>query len=87
MHKCTQLELAFLLYYGPLIPANRLVNMLGFDSYQALDIARRRDGLPFKGMKIPGRKGWFARTTDVCAWIESVSEYTATHVEAEGEPS
>ncbi|CEH39748.1 hypothetical protein XACG102_10930005 [Xanthomonas citri pv. citri] len=77
MRKSTQLELAFLLHYGPLIPASRLVNLLGFDSYQALDIARRRNGLPFTGLRIPGRRGWFARTGDVCAWIESVSEYTA----------
>lgn len=84
MQKSTQLELAFLLHYGPLIPASRLVNLLGFDSYQALDIARRRNSLPFTGLKIPGRKGWFARTGDVCAWIESVSEYTAAHVEEEG---
>lgn len=68
----TALELTLVLHYGPYIPAPKAADLLSFGSLQAFTAARRRGRLPFEMCRLPGRKGWFARTADISRWIESV---------------
>jgi hypothetical protein len=73
------LELTLILHYGPYVPAGKAADLLSFPSLQALIAARRRGRLPFALCRLDGRRGWFARTSDISRWIESVDPDTSTN--------
>jgi hypothetical protein len=56
--------------HGPLLPASLAAKLLGFKSTDALRQARLRQRLPVPMFLIEGRRGWFASTAAVAAWIE-----------------
>lgn len=68
------LELTLLLQYGPYINAAKTADLLSYPSYAALSTARQRGRLPIPMSKLSGRHGWFAKTTDVAHWIESIDQ-------------
>ena len=56
--------------HGPLLPASVAAKLLGFSGTDALRQARIRHRLPIPMFPIKGRRGWFASTAVVAAWIE-----------------
>lgn len=56
--------------HGPILPAAVTAKVLGFKSTDALRQARLREKLPVPMFTIEGRRGWFASTAVVAAWIE-----------------
>lgn len=56
--------------HGPILPAVVAAKVLGFKSADALRQARLRQKLPIPMFTIEGRRGWFASTAVVAAWIE-----------------
>jgi hypothetical protein len=63
--------------YGPFLPASATAKLLGFNSTDALRQARVRQRLPVPMFAIEGRRGWFASTTAVAAWIEETLDMNA----------
>ena len=59
--------------YGPLLPAGATAKILGFKSTDALKKARLARRLPFEMFTISGRRGWFASTAVVAAWIDAAA--------------
>lgn len=63
--------------HGPILSASVAAKVLGFKSTDALRQARIRRKLPVPMFTIEGRRGWFASTAKVAAWIEqTVAERT-----------
>jgi hypothetical protein len=60
--------------HGPFLPAPVTAKILGFKSTEALRQARCRHQLPVPMFAIEGRRGWFASTTAVAAWVEQTLE-------------
>lgn len=59
--------------HGPLIGGSSLWRSLGFNTHAAFKRAHRLGHLGVHVFEIPNRKGLFALTHDVAAWIEAVS--------------
>jgi hypothetical protein len=66
--------------HGPLLPASVAAKLLGFRSTDALRQARIRKRLPIPMFTIEGRRGWFASTEIVAAWLERTMD-RGTNVE------
>lgn len=60
--------------HGPFLPASVTAKVLGFKSTDALRHARCRQLLPVPMFTLEGRRGWFASTTAVAAWVEKTLE-------------
>ncbi len=56
--------------YGPLLNTERLVEILGYPTASALQKAVQRGKLPFPVKRLPGRRGWYASTRQVGAWLD-----------------
>jgi hypothetical protein len=56
----------------PLISASETARLLGYPSIGALAKARQTGRLPIAMFQVPGRRGWFAATQTVRAWLESL---------------
>lgn len=56
--------------YGPVLSAAATAKLLGFSNLGALRQARARGRLPIPMFNIERRRGWFASTAIVAAWIE-----------------
>jgi hypothetical protein len=56
----------------PLISASETARLLGYPSTGALAKARQTGRLPIAMFQVPGRRGWFAATQTVRAWLESL---------------
>lgn len=54
---------------SPIFSAADTARLLGFPTREALAKARRTGRLSIKMFQIPGRRGWFARREEVCAWL------------------
>lgn len=66
--------------YGPLLDAAATAKFMRFRSVDALRQARRDGRLSVPMFKIDGRRGWFASTSVVAAWLEAhaaISEHQA----------
>lgn len=59
------------LEYGPLLDAAATAKAMGFRTSDALRQARRDGRLAISMFKIPGRRGWFAATETVVAWLSA----------------
>ncbi len=65
---CEELNLR----YGPIIGGRKLVLVLGYDSTSAFRQALKRGQLPVIVFELPGRRGKFAFTNDICEWLMRV---------------
>jgi hypothetical protein len=64
----------------PLIGASEMARLLGFPSTGALAKARQTGRLPIPMFQLPGRRGWFASTAAVKAFLEAmVASGTPVH--------
>lgn len=54
----------------PILSAGDTARLMGFPSSEALTKARQTGRLPIPMFQIPGRRGWFAATHLVKAWLE-----------------
>lgn len=61
--------------YGPLLTSAQVAEMLRYRNRDALIQAHKRAALKFALFQVPGRKGMFAKTSEVAAWIESLPSY------------
>jgi len=62
--------------YGPILRGADLRNAMGFDSSQSFLRAKRLGLLTVKVFSLPGRRGYFALTTDVAAWLDSCAKHS-----------
>lgn len=56
---------------GPVLGGSELSAALGFRTQEAFRKARERGTLPVNTFAIPGRRGRFAATADIAAWLWS----------------
>lgn len=56
--------------HGPLLSASVVAKLLGFKNPDGLRQARYRQRLPVPMFTIEGRRGWYASTETVAAWID-----------------
>jgi hypothetical protein len=66
----------------PLLSAAETARLLGYPSTSALAKARQTGRLPIQMFQVPGRRGWFAATAVVRAWLQDVTSSKAE--EAQG---
>lgn len=72
--------------YGPTLGGKELYAALGFRSYSAFHRSMQLGELGINVFTLPGRRGWFALTTDVAAWLtEQAKSGTAKQKEARNE--
>jgi hypothetical protein len=55
--------------HGPLIGGKELARALGYPSLGAVREAKSKKRLPVTIFKIAGRRGHFALTTEIAAWL------------------
>lgn len=67
---CTAKEL--LARHGPLIGGLELAKVLNFKNMAAFRQALRRGTIPIRVFELPRRRGKFALTQDLAAWLESL---------------
>lgn len=69
--KALSIELETKLYEdnGPMMFGNALTKALGYRSGDAFRKAANRGTVPIHIFKIETRRGWFAMTKDVAAWL------------------
>ncbi len=60
--------------FGPLIGGMDLAKVLGFRNQPAFRQAVYRGRIPIRLFSIPGRRGKFAMTTDVDAWLTELQD-------------
>ena len=70
--------------YGPLIGGEELMRAAGFKTANAFKLAIRRGRVGFHVFQITGRRGQFARTSDVAEWIDSIGHATSAEQFDEG---
>jgi hypothetical protein len=56
----------------PILTAAETARVLGYPSTGALAKARQTGRLPIEMFQVPGRRGWFAATSVVRAWLQVV---------------
>jgi hypothetical protein len=56
----------------PILTAAETARVLGYPSTGALAKARQAGRLPIEMFQVPGRRGWFAATSVVRTWLQSV---------------
>lgn len=64
-----------------ILTSTEAARAMGFASTEALSRARLAGRLPIAMFRVPGRRGWFAATRDVKAWLESLLHARTGHVE------
>jgi len=60
--------------YGPTLGGKELYLALGFRSYSAFHRSKQLGELGINVFTLPGRRGWFALTTEVAAWLTEQSK-------------
>lgn len=70
----SELESRLLDEYGPLLGGADLIKSLGYRTHSAFRRAQRLGLLGVRVFSIPDRKGKYALTRDIAAWIEKVAE-------------
>ena len=71
----------------PILSAAQTARVMGFPSTEALAKARQDDRLPIPMFQLPGRRGWFASTQVVRAWLETSLRLEGTSGESQKEVS
>jgi hypothetical protein len=59
--------------FGPTLGGQDLYSALGFKTYGAFHRRRQLSEVGVHIFKLPGRRGWFARTDEVARWLEEQS--------------
>jgi len=72
----TYLRSELLALYGPLLGGEELMRAAGFRTSNAFKLAVRRGRVGFDVFQITGRRGQFARTSDVAEWLNSIGRVT-----------
>lgn len=65
----TEYRLELTSLYGPLIGGRDLGRALGFRTQEAFRQALKRGHMPIQTFKVEGRRGKFAMTADIAAWL------------------
>jgi hypothetical protein len=68
------LEQKLLERFGPLISGADLYACLGYKGYAAFYRAKSSGELGVRVFRLPGRKGWFAFSSEVADWLTKHSE-------------
>lgn len=55
--------------YGPIIGGKDLYSSLGFKTYSSFHRFKQLGEIGINVFILPGRRGWFAMTTDVATWL------------------
>lgn len=58
--------------HGELVSGGDLQRCLGFKSARSFQRAQKEGRLPVTTFSLPGRRGVFARTRDIAAWLGSL---------------
>lgn len=66
------IEISLLGAHGELMTGADLRRLLRMNHERAFRRAAAAGRLPVSVFRLPGRKGWFARTRDVAAWLASI---------------
>lgn len=56
--------------YGELLTGKPLYRMLGFASGETFRVANKRGNVPLPIFQLANRRGYFALTRDVAAWLK-----------------
>lgn len=65
------LNLELYLPRTPVLTGAETARVMGFPTTDALYKARQAGRLPIEMFRLPGRRGWFAATPAVRAWLEA----------------
>lgn len=65
--------------YGPLMDARAICRVLYYPSVAALQAAKSRGKLPFDTVELEGRRGLFAFTEDVAAYLTRLGSTRQRH--------
>lgn len=60
--------------FGPIVGGKDLYTALGFKTYASFHRVKRLDELGVHVFSLPGRKGWFAMTAEIAAWIRDQAD-------------
>lgn len=77
-----QLRSELLECYGPMVGGPELIKLLGFKTYTAFYRTWRAGDLGVQVFHIPGRRGLFALTQDVAAWMSQLARPASPAAEA-----
>lgn len=66
--------------YGPTLSGRELYGALGFKSYAAFHRSKQRGEVGVSVFSLPGRRGWFALTTDVATWLQRQANQADTRI-------
>ena len=66
-----RIDLDLYLPRTPFLSGPDTARIMGFPSTDALYKARQSGRLPIELFRLPGRRGWFAATPAVKAWLEA----------------
>lgn len=72
--------------FGPLMMGRDLWRALGYPTFAAFVMARRRGTVPVAVFEIPMRKGVFAYTEDVARWVTQLRLQVVAENPKEDEP-
>lgn len=64
--------------FGPTLGGQDLYAALGFKTYAAFHRSQQLKEVGVHVFKLPGRRGWFARTDEVAMWLEQQSDNLAS---------
>ena len=64
---------ALLALHGELMDGQALAALFKFGSDRSFRRSASKGALPVSVFRVPGRRGWFARTRDVGLWLASAS--------------
>jgi hypothetical protein len=73
-NKQSNLTQTLLTIYGPVISGEKLYTALGFRTYGAFRSAKNRGEMPVEVFKMPNRRDWHARTSDIAGWLTNVNQ-------------
>lgn len=82
MRDITPLEQLLVREYGVIVGTSAVAHLLGYRTPYALAKARSRGQLPVQTFRIPGRRGWFARTAEIAGWLDSLPQSNSREVAA-----
>ncbi|MFC6187688.1 hypothetical protein ACFPZE_07080 [Pseudoxanthomonas mexicana] len=61
--------------HGELMDSQALVALFKFGSERSFRRSASKGALPVTVFRVPGRRGWFARTRDVAAWLAELGSH------------
>lgn len=74
-----QLASELISLFGPIMGGQDLYSALGFKTYAAFHRCHLQGDLGVHIFKLPGRRGWYAFTTDIANWLEEQSTSKETN--------